>query len=79
MMIRLEIDCRPHMYANGTLSTRNHIHIFDENEESKNVVYDLDGEYGKLFSDINNFMTVFADFCNICNINTDSILVQGVM
>lgn len=77
IMIRLEIDCRPHMYADGHLSTRNHIHIFDE--ENGNITYDLDGEYGKLFTDTNDFITVFYDFCRMCNIETTNLNVQGVI
>lgn len=77
IMIRLEIDCRPHMYADGRLSTRNHIHIFDE--ENGNIAYDLDGEYAKLFTDTDNFVSVFYDFCHMCNIETANINVQGVI
>ena len=77
IMIRLEIDCKPHMYRDGSLSSRNHIHIFDENYGNR--VYDLDGEYGKLFSNINDFTTVFIDFCHMCNINTENVIIQGVM
>lgn len=77
MMIRLEIDCRPHMFSDGTFSSRNHIHIFDE--ENGNKTYDLNGEYGKLFSDTNNFMAVFYDFCTMCNIDTENVDIQDVM
>ena len=77
MMIRIEIDCPPHMYADGSRSSRNHIHIFDE--ENGNIAYDLNGEYGKLFSNINDFVTVFYDFCSMCNIDTQNIDIQGVI
>lgn len=77
VMIRLEIDCVPHMYRDGTRSSRNHIHIFDE--QYGNVTYDLSGEYGKLFSNINDFVSVFYDFCNMCNIKTDNVNIQGVI
>lgn len=76
MMIRLEIDCRPHMFDDGHRSSRNHIHIFDENGTK---TYDLTGEYGKLFSDTNNFLALFYDFCHMCNINTNNISIQGVV
>lgn len=77
MMIRLEIDCRPHMYSDGSFSSRNHIHIFDE--ENGNITYDLTGEYATLFSNIDNFMAVFYDFCSMCNIDTVNIDIQDVM
>ena len=79
VMIRLEIDCKPHMFRDGHFSSRNHIHIFDENEENGLQTYDLTGEYGKLFSDINDFSEVFYDFCKICNIATDGLNIQGVI
>lgn len=77
MMIRLEIDCKPHMYPDGTLSSRNHIHIFDE--ESGNITYDLTDEYAKLFSNINDFRSVFYDFCNMCNIDTNNVYIQDAI
>nr|DAQ34550.1 MAG TPA: hypothetical protein [Caudoviricetes sp.] len=77
MMIRLEIDCRPHMYSDGSLSSRNHIHIFDE--KKGNITYDLTGKYATLFSNTENFMTVFYEFCNMCNIDTVNVDIQDVM
>lgn len=77
MMIRLEINCPPHMYSDGTFSSRNHIHIFDET--CGNIAYDLSGEYGKLFTNIDNFVAVFYDFCGMCNIDTNNLNIQGVM
>lgn len=77
VMIRLEIDCRPHMYPDGHFSSRNHIHIFDE--QNRNITYDLEGEYDKLFTDTDNFVTVFYDFCHMCNIDTTNLNVQGVI
>lgn len=77
MMIRLELDCVPHMYADGSKSSRNHIHIFDET--CGNITYDLSGEYGKFISNVNDFSTVFTDFCNLCNIDLTNINIQGVM
>lgn len=79
VMIRVEIDCVPHMFKDGHFSSRNHIHIFDENEENGLQTYDLTGEYGNLFSDINDFSSVFFDFCKMCNIETTGINVQGVI
>lgn len=77
IMIRLEIDCVPHMYSDGTRSSRNHIHIFDEDQG--NITYDLSGNYGKLFSNLDDFVTIFYDFCNMCNISTENINIQGVI
>lgn len=77
ILIRLEIDCKPHMYADGHLSSRNHIHIFDEETGTK--TYDLTGEYGRLFTDTTNFLSIFYDFCKMCKIDTSDINVQGVI
>lgn len=77
IMIRLEIDCVPHMYKDATRSSRNHIHIFDETYG--NITYDLSGEYGKLFSNINDFSTVFTEFCTYCNIDLTNVNIQGVI
>lgn len=76
IMFRLEIDCRPHMFNDGHRSSRNHIHIFDENGMK---TYDLAEEYGKLFPDTDDFVALFYDFCHMCNIDTKSIIIQGVM
>lgn len=77
MMVRLEIDCRPHMFNNGTFSSRNHIHIFDEKEGA--TVLDLENGYDKLFTDTDDFLTVFLDFCKFCNISTHNLPMQGVI
>lgn len=77
VMIRLEIDCVPHMYKDGSRSSRNHIHVFDE--DHGNITYDLSGEYGDFFSNINNFSTVFEDFCSLCNIDLANVNIQGVI
>ena len=77
IMIRLEIDCPPHMNSDGTFTSRNHIHIFDEKEGT--IAYDLNGLYGEFFSNIDDFTNVFYDFCKMCNINTDNITIQGVI
>ena len=77
IMIRLEIDCRPHMFADGSFSSRNHIHIFDE--KLGNITYDLSNGFDKIFHDINDFNAVFQDFCKYCNIRTDTVNIQGVL
>ncbi len=77
VMIRLEIDCRPHMYADGHFSSRNHIHIFDEQNGYK--TFNLEGEYANIFTDTNDFIRTFYDFCSMCNIETDDLNVQGVI
>ncbi len=77
MMVRLEIDCRPHMFPDGTFSSRNHIHIYDEEFGCK--VYDLDRGCGKLFVKLDDFMIVFSDFCEMCNIDIENISLQSVV
>lgn len=39
IMIRLEIDCPPHMYSDGTLSSRNHIIYLMKNKEILPMIY----------------------------------------
>lgn len=77
MMVRVEIDCRPHMFPDGSKSSRNHIHVF--NEKFGNTVYDLSSAFKEFFTDISNFETTFYDFCRMCNISTNNIDIQGVV
>ena len=76
VMIRLEIDCRPHMFSDGHKSSRNHIHVFDEQDDK---TFDIDEKYANIFSDTDDFVTLFFDFCRMCNIKTDGINIQGVI
>ena len=76
IMIRLEIDCKPHMYPDGHKSSRNHIHIFSETGMQ---TYNLDEDYAKIFTDTTNFTSLFEDFCKMCKISLTGINIQGVI
>lgn len=80
-LVRIDIDSPPHLNPDGTKTSRNHIHIYKEmDNDTGNLpwAYDLEG-----FEQINfnenriNFMEIFSDFCEYCNISMDN--VQGVI
>lgn len=66
-LIRVEINAPPHTNPDGTITSRNHIHIY---KEGFNLAwaYDLEGFDETLFNNLKNFNKVFADFCSYCNI-----------
>lgn len=71
----------PHMNPDGTIVSRNHIHIFKEmDSDTGNLpwAYDLE-TFEKIKYDRKNirFMDVFFAFCEYCNIDVEN--VQGVM
>lgn len=78
LMVRLEIDSKPHMNPDGTLISKNHIHIFRE-KYNLSWAYELDQFDDILFKNTDDFDTVFYDFCRFCNISTDNINIQGVI
>ncbi|MBS5189898.1 MAG: hypothetical protein KHY81_00360 [Lachnospiraceae bacterium] len=77
-LIRLEIDARPHTNPDGTILSRNHIHVFKEGF-GLSYAYDLDSFDGNLFKDLTSFEQVFYDFCEYCNIKYDETEIQGVI
>ncbi len=77
-MVRLEIDCKPHVNPDGTKLSRNHIHIYTE-EYGMSLAFELEGFDSDLFNNMDNFSSVFKDFCKFCNINLDGIPLQEVL
>lgn len=80
-LVRVDIDSPPHMNPDGTIVSRNHIHIFKEmDSDTGNLpwAYDLE-TFEKIKYDRKNirFMDVFFAFCEYCNIDVEN--VQGVM
>lgn len=78
LMIRLEIDSKPHMNPDGTKVSRNHIHIFKEGY-GLSWAYELSQFSDILFKETDNFNTVFYDFCKYCNISVKDTNIQGVI
>lgn len=79
-LVRIDIDSPPHTNPDGTKVGRNHIHIFKEDLcDTGNLpwAYDLDGFKDIKINNLSDFMEVFYEFCNYCNIKTNN--VQGVM
>ena len=77
-MIRLEVDAPPHTNPDGTLLSRNHIHIYSE-QYGMSMAYELDTFHETLFKDTSNFLSIFYDFCSYCNINVENLQIQGVI
>lgn len=80
-LVRIDIDSPPHRNPDGTMISRNHIHIYRETDyDTGNLpwAYDLETIISvKLSQDGIDFMTVFSWFCEYCNICIDN--VQGVI
>lgn len=80
-LVRVDIDSPPHRNPDGTVTSRNHIHIYIETDNDTGNLpwaYDLETII-PMTSDQNNinFMTIFSMFCEYCNICIDN--VQGVI
>lgn len=79
-LIRIDIDSPPHLNPNGIKTSRNHIHIFKEDEndtDSQSWAYNLDAYKSFNFGTEFDFNTVFFKFCEYCHINSKNI--QGVI
>lgn len=81
-LIRIEIDAPPHTNPDGSCTGRNHIHIFREGA-GLSWAYDLSSISPNLFLDQGNFLSLFCDFCQYCNIEIDTesgaFPIQGVL
>ena len=80
-LVRVDIDSPPHRNPDGTVTSRNHIHIYRETDNDTGNLpwaYDLETII-PMTSDQNNinFMTIFSMFCEYCNICIDN--AQGVI
>ena len=79
-LVRIDIDSPPHTNPDGTMTSRNHIHIYRETDTPTGNLpwaYDLDSFEEYRFEDITNFMQVFSDFCAFCRIAVPHI--QGII
>lgn len=78
LLVRLEIDSKPHMNPDGTLISKDHIHIFKE-DYGLSWAYELDQFSNMLFKNPDDFNSIFYDFCSYCNILIGNTDIQGVM
>ena len=78
LLVRLEIDSKPHMNPDGTLISKDHIHIFKEGC-GLSWAYELDQFNDMLFKRPDDFTSIFYDFCSYCNILIGNTDIQGVM
>ena len=78
LLVRLEIDSKPHMNPDGTLISKDHIHIFKEGY-GLSWAYELTYFDNTLFKNPDDFTSVFYDFCSYCNILIENTDIQGVM
>lgn len=76
-IVRLEVNCPPHLNPDGTMTSRNHIHIYKENFDLK-WAYDLDTIFHNISNDPQP-LEIFYKFCEYCNIDTEGINLQGVI
>lgn len=76
-IIRLEIDAPPHRNPDGTITSRNHIHIYREGY-GLSWAYDISTLDKNLFKNLLNFIDIFTNFCKYCNIKLIKN-IQGVI
>lgn len=74
-IIRIDLNSPPHIYGDGTKTTRNHIHIYNPDIDDNDTfnLEDIDWFDSRDLS----FSSVFYQFCDIFNIDRTSI--QGVI
>lgn len=78
LLVRLEIDSKPHMNPDGIKISANHIHVFKEGY-GLSWAYELSQFSDTLFKNPDDFNQTFYDFCEYCNISFDDTNIQGVM
>jgi len=71
VLFRVEVNCPPHLNPDGTLLSRNHVHIFTE-EYGESFAVELDEFHPHLFKKWNDFNSLFEDFCEYSNIEVQS-------
>lgn len=73
-LVRIDINGPTHTNPDGVKKSRNHIHIFKEENEMGNLpwAYELNEVRGLIVPDV-EFMTVFDAFCAFCNIDTANV------
>ena len=76
-LVRLEINAPPHMNPDGTLTSRDHIHIYKEGYDLK-WAYELPAIFNQTIV-LNNHLELFTTFCKYCNIDINNISLQGVV
>ncbi len=83
-LVRIDIDAPPHMNPDGTKTSRNHIHIYQETENDTGNLpwaYDLSEMKEFLFEEEKIiFVDIFLNFCKYCHIVIEEEdKIQGVM
>lgn len=75
-LVRIDIDSPPHTNPDGTKTSRNHIHIYQETEfDTGNLpwAYDLSDFLEISLNGDYSFTHVFHKFCKYCSINSENI------
>ena len=66
ILLRLDIDTKPHVNPNGEVISPTHIHIYREGYLDK-WAYPLEGIYK--IDNQNSLLQSFINFCKLCNID----------
>ena len=66
-IFRLEVEGRPHINPDGEKIGRNHVHVYKEGY-GLSWTYPLETFSETLFKNPDEFNSLFADFCEYCNI-----------
>lgn len=75
VLVRLDIEGAPHTNPDGTKLNGIHLHIFREGYEDKWAYHIESGN----FSDPNNILQTFEDFCRYCNIKNIPAFQWGLL
>lgn len=71
-LVRIDLDSPPHTNPDGTKTTRNHLHIFQEGY-GDSWAYDLETFAEYTFNASMEFTDIFLDLCNFCNIELPEV------
>ena len=76
-LVRLEVNAPQHMNPDGSITSRNHMHIYREG-------YGLSWAYeiSEIFTEVSQKITslyLFKIFCEYCKIDASNINLQGVL
>lgn len=74
-LVRIDINAPHHMNPDGTIIGRNHIHYFREEYQGDNLPFACEIDKFDMFDFKNylDFSSLFLDFCDFFNINSNGV------